>query len=135
MNILAIDPGYTTGICSAKCHDDFEVIQVGEFPWAKRHEALRTLLTGTYAPHGIPLTFDVVIIESFRLMPHKAQSQIGKTFPSSQLIGIVDYLCWKTSTSLVIQEPGQRTRVKVLDQHKDLVKGSAHKVEIGRAHV
>jgi hypothetical protein len=123
MNILSIDPGYTSGVCMASTHDDFEVIQVGEFDWDERFSVLETLLTGKHAPNGMPLIFDVVITENFRLRHDKAKTQVGQTFPSSQIIGIVGYLCYKQDIPLVIQEPGTRVRVKVLDEHKYMVVG------------
>jgi hypothetical protein len=123
MKILSIDPGYTSGICLADVSDNFKVIQVGEFKWSDRHDWLERLITGKYTHQGIPHTFDVVIIENFRLRPDKARTQIGKVFPSSQLIGIVDYLCYHNHIELVVQEPGVRTRVKILDEHADLIVG------------
>jgi len=123
MKILAIDPGYTSGICIADASDDFKVIQVGEFKWNARFEFLETLLTGKYIYQNVPLTLDVVITENFRLRPDKAHTQIGKTFPSSQIIGTVEYLCYVENIPFVLQEPGARTRVKILPEHEHMVVG------------
>lgn len=135
MYILSVDPGYTTGICIAKCDaDEFEVIEAGEVKWALYHRVLHTLLAGTYAPQGVPLTFDFVIVEQFRLRFDKAMTQVGQTFPSVKVISTVETFLWlyNRAPSLVFQEPSQHDRVKILEEHNDLVKGSEHKKDAYR---
>ena len=129
MNVISIDPGHTTGVCIAQTTpDSFEVVKTLEIPWAHRFGGLQTLLGGTYTIQGVPLTPEAVVIENFRLRPDKAHSQIGQTFPSSQIIGIVQAFLYAAGylEILEVQEPGQRTRVKILDNHKEMVSGSQH---------
>lgn len=135
MYILSIDPGWTTGICIAKVDaDEFEVIEAGEVKWALYHKALHTLLSGMHSPQGVPLTFDFVIVEQFRLRYNKAMSQVGQTFPSIHVIGAVETFLWlhNRADALVFQEPSQHGRVKILDKHKDFVIGSEHKKDAYR---
>lgn len=134
MYILSIDPGYTTGICIASTTDEFKVIEVGDVRWDKYHKALHTLLSGKYVHQDVPLTFDFVIVEQFRLRHSKAMSQVGQTFPSVKVISAVETFLWlyNRANALVFQEPSQQARVKILDKHKDLVKGSEHKKDAYR---
>ena len=135
MYILSVDPGYTTGICIAKCDaDEFEVIEAEEVKWALYHKAFHSLLSGMHSPQGVPLTFDFVIVENFRLRFDKALTQVGQTFPSVKVISAVETFLWlyNRAPSLVFQEPSQHGKVKILDKHKEFVSGSEHKKDAYR---
>ena len=130
MHILAIDPGYTTGFCGVEVEDGFEVLLSEETSYATTFKAFHDLLHGMYVlpDKGIPLVPEIVICENFRLMPHKALTQIGKVFPSARLIGALEYIMWSQGLEgPVLLEPSVKARVKILPEHSQIVSGSEHK--------
>jgi hypothetical protein len=93
--ILSFDPGETTGYCAMTLKGT--VRGFGEFSlssrvvWLLRH----------YHP-------SVVVVESFALYPHKATSQIGSSFRTVEVIGVIRHECAQHHLVLVEQPANQR---------------------------
>jgi len=102
MKVLAFDPGETTG-------------------WAFFEDAALGPTTGTLelwgGPQGIydlidKYTPDFIVVENFRLFPHRQREQVGSTFPTVKVIGVIEYIAEGWSIPVVFQEPGDRKQVK-----------------------
>lgn len=107
--LLSLDPGKTTGYAWTTAYPDrLELIQTGLIPWDDRFEELQKIVNA--------YPWDNVIVETFRLFPHKARAQIGSEFPAVQIIGIVEYLLWERDylDRLVYQDPSTKKRTTVL---------------------
>lgn len=120
VQVLAIDPGKTTGIVLAECFSpmNFNILQAFDLKWADR---LRWLTD------DFP-TVDYVVIESFNLFAHKAAAQIGSDFPAVNMIGAVELRVFSdlAPIKLVTQTPSQRVRAIILDHHKARFTGVHH---------
>jgi hypothetical protein len=123
--IIAVDPGYTTGIVVGKVTGprDFFVIEAAEYDWEGRFR-IGDLLD-RYRP-------SVVVVENFRLYAHSARNQINSPFPSARVIGVVDTFCWERGIEVVMQMPAMRSSVTVLDEHKPILEGSPHTADAYR---
>lgn len=126
MNILAVDPGQTTGVCMLKGErgsSSLSLLMAGEVFWDRRCFDFNALLTGTYK-ETLPIP-DCIVIENFRLRPGRALQQIGSTFPSVEVIGIIEGLRWahQVQAQLYFQEPAQIARVQILPEHESRLTG------------
>ena len=114
--ILGIDPGRTTGYVDIDLHEngEYRVADVAEIAWENRFDLLDFI--GASWPDGQPHLPDIIVVESFRLYPHKAKSQIGNDFPSSQVIGIIELSAHihHISYNVLFQPASSIARVKVL---------------------
>lgn len=79
-SILALDPGESTGWCFL---DRDNSMQAGTAP--KSHLSVAKLLDD--------LDPDVVVYETFKLYPSKAQSLIWNSFYPCEVIGVIEYKC------------------------------------------
>jgi hypothetical protein len=138
LNILAIDPGQTTGVClihTTPSDKGFEVDICEEIPWGDRFWHLEALIREGYCPEGPPHPPEVVVVEQFRLRQGRAYEQSGSDFPSCQVIGIVEaflFIRQLPNTKYVLQEPGAMSRVMVSANDIEWVKGSPHKQDAYR---
>ena len=122
MKIVAFDPGKTTGIVVAQWESgrDFILLQTGVIEWPNRFKVVKFVLEAQRP--------DFIVVESFRLYPHKAQSQIGADFPSAQMIGFISAYAHDTVgiEGIRLQPANVMSSVRVLDQHKRMVGASPH---------
>lgn len=122
MNIVSFDPGKTTGVVVAHWESGrhFDLLLTGVIPWNDRFTQTKDVISH-YKP-------EYIVIESFRLYPHKAQSQIGKDFPSAQMIGIIETYAHDHGllAGVRLQPANVRSSVKVIDDHKRMVGASPH---------
>lgn len=129
--VYAFDPGTTTGFASIDVAEDgksFVLVRCEEIPWTDRLSDLRNLFS------DVPAHIHIVV-ESFRLFPHKARAQIGSQFPSVRMIGAIEatvHMYGLKVDNIVFQEPGDIARVKVLEEHVTVVAGSPHKIDAYR---
>lgn len=115
--LIAIDPGSTTGFVEAETSlVGITLLRVIEIPWERRF-ALRDLLWN----EGSQPVPDKVIIESFRLYAHRAQSQVNNDFPSVRVIGIVEAALHEFGwlDKLVFQPASVRSRVVVASPYRE----------------
>lgn len=101
----------------------FEIIQIGEIGWEDRF-TIWDVLDKHRKFWGMP--YRAIVTEDFKLYAHKAQAQVNNDFPSVRFIGILDSYCHTRNVPLVFQMASVRKSVKVLDEHKDLIKSSPH---------
>ena len=96
--VLVVDPGETTGYVVAEADGlDYDIKISGQFPhW----RMLETLIT-----YWIP---DVIVYEAFYLSPQIAKYKTRSTMPTVEVIGVLKYLAWKCTTSLVAQSPSAK---------------------------
>lgn len=122
MNIIGIDPGATTGYVEAFRSDDgLEVLQALEIAWAARHTLIPLIGSKVREDPSVPT---VVVVESFRLYPHEFQHQVGSSFPSVHIIGIVDAACWLANPRPELVE--QPASIKSRTQLKHTLPRSEH---------
>lgn len=120
MKILAIDPGKTTGVCyaewdllhipNAKTPLDVNTTKLFEVHWENR------FVMGDL----VALPTDVIVIENFRLYANATKDLIGAEFPSSQIIGIVEYCAYKLGklNTIVKQNASDRVRASIPNSFK-----------------
>lgn len=120
--VVSFDPGETTGFVAASWlgGKDFGITNVALVPWADRFAQTGELLK-LYTP-------DYIVIEDFRLYHHRMKSQIGKDFPSVQMIGIILTYCFQLGyLDRVTKQPASvRSSVKIADEHLLMVGASPH---------
>lgn len=114
MAIVAIDPGLTTGVVIATHNaGEIKILEAFEVAWKDRMR-----FPGFFArlAQG-PLPVDAVVVESFRLFPHKFKHQVGSFFPSVRVIGVVETACYLAGLDNAIHflEPIVKKHVKILD--------------------
>ena len=130
-DILAFDPGRVTGFCRMTVDDkglDFLIMNSFEIDWDERLATIYHIFTKAQED-------DYIVVEAFRLFPHKAMQQVGSDFPSSQVIGIIEAMCYINQVQpkqVVYQVPGDISRVQVLDKDLEYVAGSPHKIDAYR---
>lgn len=113
--VAAIDPGKMTGICTAEVVlennlvHELTVLDSSEIGWEQRFYGLEKLVYDYKWNH--------IIVEDFRLYQSHSKDQINSRFPSSQLIGVAEYLCWKESIPIHFQMAATRTRAKVTSEY------------------
>lgn len=110
--VLALDPGEKVGWARADIAEngDWTNLRHGITPLRDMVLAVHAALTINCEHYDPPLdpTYDVIVIEDWRLRPDKAHSMIGSSFPSVQFIGAVRLCCWVSGTKLVTQQPSER---------------------------
>ncbi len=120
--IVSFDPGETTGFVAGEWFGgkEFELVDVTLIPWNDRFHQVQVLLK-LHVP-------DYIVVEAFRLYPHRAMSQIGKTFPSSQMIGIIQSFAYLQGylDRVIIQPASNRSSVKIPEEHLSMVGSSSH---------
>ena len=101
--VLAIDPGETTGYVVAETDElDYDIKISGQFPnW----RSLEDLIT-----YWLP---DRIIYEAFYLSPQIAKYKTRSTLSTVEVIGVLKYLAWKYTTSLVVQSPSSKELVSL----------------------
>lgn len=106
--IVAFDPGETTGYAVGQWYGgkDFTLKTAGELRWEDRFTILGMLQV--HMP-------DYIVIEEFRLYQHRAMSQIGKVFPSSIVIGIIQAYTYQLGLldRITMQPASVRSSVKI----------------------
>jgi hypothetical protein len=102
LRVLALDPGERVGWARADVDPagNWSDMRHGITPL--RDMALSMNRALVRVPEHGP-SYDLVIIEDWRLYPHMAQSMVGSSFPSVQFIGMVKLCCWLSGTKLVTQ--------------------------------
>lgn len=130
--ILAIDPGYTTGLCLAEASaDHFQPLDVREIPWGDRFTVIKAFLDGMFLNQTEPQRTGVVVVERYRLRQGRAYQQAGSEFPSVQVEAIIQTLLWTIKPELLetafhFQEPVAMARVSILTNHIEMCIGSEH---------
>lgn len=136
--VLAFDPGKTTGFAEIRIHETlrgFDLVNVREISWDDRLTDLQAILHGKWSQDSQTRDYESppqVVLEAFRLFPHKAAQQIGSDFPSSQVIGSIEAMCFLfgiPETNIVYQVPADIAKVAVLGDHVNACAGSPHKVD------
>jgi len=118
---ISFDPGRTTGVCLASVSfldgrvHDLSVMESASIPWDSRFSAIKHYLRRHY--------YEYCIVENFRLYRTHAKSQINSEFPSSQVIGVIGYLCWEREINIHFQMAGERKRVKVDERYHEVLGG------------
>lgn len=126
--IIGIDPGQTTGICIVQTDKEpvggFHILVADDYEWEDRFGLAGLIKKSIKA-------LSTVVIESFNLYPvaAKGQAAIRSSFPSVEMIGIVSYACHINEIELVRQPPSVRSRVTVLPEHKEALRGLHHAVD------
>jgi len=124
--VIGIDPGYTTGVCVLSFDADHVtgvVIESRQLVWNDRFELLPLIVQ--YLPKKDTLTLHVVV-EDFRLYGHKAQDQINNSFPSVNVIGVLDLVAHLNSIHLNMQMASMISKVAVLPEHLPYLIKSEH---------
>lgn len=124
--VMAWDPGGTTGVCVGAADPTapagFQVVFSEIVPWATRFSKIRAYIDRFRPEH--------TIVEAFRLYRHKVQDQVGSTFPSAQVIGIIEAYLFMSGCAMPSYQGAYiiagKPPVQVLAEHApDLWKGSA----------
>lgn len=107
MKILAFDPGETTGWALVSLTLAEPIRDRVVVPITGTLELWRGVydLIDKHAP-------DFIVVEIFRLFPHRLRAQIGSTFPTVKVIGVIEYIADGFGISVVLQEPSDRLQVK-----------------------
>lgn len=104
--IIAIDPGPTTGFVHFKLNDEndrpFNPITWREIEWEEHWGFLYNVQKALEANQKSSNHL-VVVVENYRLYAHEVAHQINSDFPSSQIIGVMKYITAITRTELVLQ--------------------------------
>jgi hypothetical protein len=140
MIIIGIDPGHTTGYVVIEDQDEspgFSIVEVKQISWDERFSIADKLLAPydqSVGPVGPTPPEARVVCESFNLYPTMAagQAHIRSSFPSVEVIGIVSYSCHLYHIRFSQQPPSVRSRVQVLPDHKDLLRGQPHATDAYR---
>jgi len=119
MIIVAIDPGFTTGVAVGEVihPKQFDLINTYSLLWENRFET--STILDQYKP-------EVVVMEDFRLYRHKAMDQVNSPFPSARVIGSVDAFCWQRGIRVAMQPASVMSRVGILSKDKDAVGSILH---------
>jgi len=88
---LALDPGKTTGW--ATFAEDGSGITMGQY----NAEQLINFMDET--------TAKIIITEDYRLFPWKLKEQAWSKLDTVRLIGMIQYWCYKTQRTLILQDP------------------------------
>lgn len=95
MIIVAFDPGETTGVCIFEQGDgNATPIKYNQIKFS----GLLDYLEDGPAP-------DLIVIEDFQLLPHKAMAQIGSKFETIQAIGMCKSYAHRHRAKVVEQSP------------------------------
>jgi hypothetical protein len=118
--LIAIDPGQTTGVCTARYLGGrvFQVLHCKSVKWDDRFKI------------GLGLTASIshVVIEEFRLFGHRAKEQTNSVFPSVRVIGMVETCMYLHGIldRLHFQQPGQMKGVEILPGDEVYMDGTEH---------
>lgn len=93
--ILAIDPGDTAGY--AIFNDTGEPVDEGQIKGAEDF-ADKCL-------NWMQNSISVIVVEDYRLLPHKSQQQAGSRFQAVQQIGMLKLLARSAGAKVVVQGP------------------------------
>lgn len=107
MNVLVLDPGERVGWARAKIdeHGNWSDVRHGITPlWEMADAVAKAQDTQGYSP-----SYDVIVVETWRLYSSHAQQMIGSTFPSVQFIGAIKLVCRLTGTEYVEQPAADKT--------------------------
>lgn len=121
--VVGFDPGLTTGVCALRYGGDgvhsITVEQSAEIAWDARLQQI-----GAYVASA-----DHIVVESFRLYAHKATAQINNSFPSAQVIGVIDVYAWLyIKLERIVEQPASDiARTQVLPDHRALIGASEHR--------
>jgi hypothetical protein len=130
VRLASFDPGQTTGYCVIDIQDDgkdFSVHRCDEIPWEARFANIDYIFIND--------TPQIIVVEQFRLYPHKAKVQIGSIFPSVRVIGIIETMCYihgLAESRLYFQGAGDIVKTMVLERDMTMVAGSPHKIDAYR---
>lgn len=112
-HVLVIDPGDRTGWARAVIEDGvITEVQEGVTPLKEFALGLGKNIH----------KYDCVIYETFRLREDKALQMIGNDFQTSQLIGMIRYLCWTHPTIKLrskapgVKEYGRKVMPEILKE-------------------
>lgn len=125
MNIVAFDPGKTTGVARARITGarTYSIIDAYQISWEDRFSAIKnTLYSADHRP-------DIVVVEDFRLYPHAAQHLINNSFPAVRVIGIIEAFCYEARIKLEFQTPASRKSTVVPDEDRPLVRQLKHSLD------
>jgi len=111
MNIIAFDPGETTGVARAKLTGPrtYELIDVAQITWDKRFEQTWNFLLDPEVHCGM------VIAEDFRLYASAAQHLINNMFPAVKVIGAIEAFAWMLNIPVHLEPPASRMNVTIPD--------------------
>lgn len=129
--VLAIDPGQTTGVVVAELqnYEIASIVQQYEMGWARRFELIPLVAGLCASDGGTPPQCSVIVLEAFRLYPHEHRRQVGSDFPSVRVIGIVEaaaFICGFDLNNLFLLPAGVKNKVAILPQHAPLIMRSEH---------
>lgn len=128
MIVLGVDPGKTTGVCalSVDANGAIEVLMAEQIPWDRRKEDLWALFTATFREE-LPAP-RYVVVESFRLRPGRAMEQVGSTFPSVEVIGLIEAFQFvsRQQFEIIYQEPAVIGRVAISPEFQHHFVGKVH---------
>lgn len=100
--ILAFDPGETTGF----------VVMLDDWPPNNNSVVTTSNLRGEkeicaayFTALDLAAHPPVVVVESFKLFPHMAKQQIGSSFPSCEVIGMLRILAFLANLDICFQPP------------------------------
>lgn len=102
--VIALDPGEKVGWARATITPEpFDEVQPAH--WSNLEHGITPLKDMALALAKRIDTYDVVVLETWRLTPKGARVSIGSAMESSQFVGMVRLLCWLNNTKLVMQSP------------------------------
>lgn len=122
MIVIGFDPGYTTGVAEFYC-DNKLAFPTGQYQW-KYPDLLSEL--DNLGDHLVATDKIIVVIEDFKLLPHKAQRLAGTGFEQTiEAIGAIKSFAHQHKAEVVMQSPRikpiaqQWTQVKPVGAHKN----------------
>jgi len=125
--IIAVDPGYTTGVCAVhniRSGDQFDVFSATEINWSQRLAFFSVLLLNHRT------TIIEIVIERFVLFGYEdaIQRQINSEMPAARVIGAIEGIAeiCGLSSKVVFQEPRDRKQVSIIAAHRDQIGLSRH---------
>lgn len=98
MLVLALDPGEKVGWARAEIAPDLTFTEL--------QHGITGLKDMALACEKRISTYDLVVMEDWRLNAKTAKSLIGNDMQSSQFIGMIRLLGWTTNTKVKMQGPG-----------------------------
>ncbi len=122
--VVGFDPGLSTGMCVARFFPQlplrFEILRSDVLMWDTIEAATKhTLEPKAHQPR-------IAIVERFTLYRHKAQDQIGSSFPSAEVIGIIRTWCFLFGLEMVRQPASVLERVGIPAEHAPQIMRSPH---------
>lgn len=133
MIVIAIDPGYATGVCVADVapmSKEYNLLEALTIEWEDRHEALYNLLLKYSIPENntAQAALGALVIESFVLYPNKAAAQSYSDFPSVDVIGAVRAFAYLLglSSKIVMQGAAVRKSARIQAEHYEQVRATKH---------